>query len=197
MLDTRKIGTVPNLLMVALDQVHGPHSVDGLISGLGINRRQFNEAFRRLQIRGWAALAGPDAVQITPAGIGARERGEFITGGPKGRVKVIPDTFRQRCWAAMKVRRTFTIGEIVADAIRDEDGLGQPRDNAARYIRRLCQAGYVREEPRRIRCGTPGSNGFKRFRLMRSTGMRAPIFSEQRALIHDPNTGEDVPCSPR
>lgn len=195
--ETRKIGTVPNLLMTALDQRHGPHSVDGLITGLMINRRQFNEAFRRLEIRGWAETCGEGQVQITASGISARERGEYVTGGPKGRVKVIPNTFRQRCWAAMKVRRCFTIGDIVADAVRDEDGPGQPRDNAARYIRRLCEAGYIHELAARTRTGQPGSNGFKRFRLIRSTGMRAPIFSAARSVVHDPNTGEDVPCVSR
>lgn len=189
MVDTGKIGAAPTALLRVL--ASGPLSPEGAMENLRLNRRQFNEAFRRLEIRGYAAAADGH-VSLTPAGASAAERGEVITGGPKGQVKLVRNTFRQRAWRAMRIRKSFTIGEIVADAATEGDV--QARDNAARYLCRLGQAGYVAEARQRVPGTIAGSNGFKRYRLVKNTGPFAPVFREAMCAIHDPNLGKDVSC---
>ena len=113
--------------------------------------------------------------------------------GPTGARRLLRDTFRQRIWAAMRVRRVFSIGDITSDAARGDEATA--RDNAKRYVRVLVAAGFLTEATRR-RPGTAlTSNGFKMFRLSRNTGPRAPVFSKTRRMVHDPNTREVVPCT--
>lgn len=193
MIDTRQIGAAPTALLQAL--ANGPLTRAEVKERLGLDWRQTTNSARALMRRGYLSVLDGGRFQLSDAGLAACAAGEAITSGPKGKVKMIRDTFRERAWRAMRVRKVFTIGEIVADAISD-DGR-QPRDNAARYISRLKQAGYVKELPRRSPGTAIGSNGFKRFALVRNSGPKAPVFREAAVCIHDPNTGEDIPCTPR
>lgn len=192
MVDTRQIGAAPTALLQALAE--GPLSRDQVKARLQLDWRQTTNAARSLGRRGYLDVLADGSYRLSDAGQIAAAAGEVITGGPKGQVKIVRDTFRQRCWSSMRVHRAFTIGQIVADAVSEEDG-GQPRDNAARYLNRLRAAGYVKELPRRLPGTSNGSNGFKRFMLVKNTGPEAPVFREALLAIHDPNTGEDVPCS--
>lgn len=88
---------------------------------------------------------------------------------------------------------SVTIHDLVCDAIRDE---ADAVNDASRYIRILKAAGYLAEMRGRAPGSRPGSNGFKRFRLIRNTGPRAPLHRSKLAILHDFNTGEDVACSP-
>lgn len=189
MVETGKIGAAPTALLRVL--ASGPLSPEVAMENLSLNRRQFNDALRRLQIRGYA-IATDDCIGLAEAGRLANERGEVISGGTHRQVKLARNTFRQRAWAAMRIRGTFTIGEIVSDAAGVSDI--QARDNAARYLSRLGQAGYVKELRRRVPGTVAGSNGFKRYQLIENTGPRAPVFREGLCAIHDPNLGKDVPC---
>ncbi len=92
----------------------------------------------------------------------------------------------------MRIRRRFTIGDVVADAARDDEK--NAHNNATRYIGALRRAGYVRALPKRRPGSAPSSNGFKVFSLMKNTGPRAPVWLRAKKLLHDFNTGEDVPC---
>ena len=56
MVDTGKIGAAPTALLRVL--ASGPLSPEAAMENLRLNRRQFNEAFRRLEIR-----AGAEAVE--------------------------------------------------------------------------------------------------------------------------------------
>ncbi|WP_146010353.1 hypothetical protein [Acidimangrovimonas sediminis] len=189
--DTGTLGAATTALLRAMAD-GSDHGVMALQEQLGLNRRQFNNAARRLFLRSYATIVKPGVIRLTNGGKAAASSGEVIRGGPKGQVKIIKDTFRQRAWTAMRVRRCFTIGEIVADASRDGDG--DQQDNARRYVSRLSAAGYVAEMPRRVSGTAPGSNGFKRWLIRQDTGPKAPVFRESACAIHDPNTGEDVAC---
>lgn len=172
------------------------HEICGLADALGLSRRQISDAAAKLARRGMVARTSPGKYRLTEAGLDAHATGKTITSGPKGPTNarhILRDTFRERAWRAMRVRKTFTIGEIVADANRSEDETAA-RDNARRYISALKSAGYVGELARRVPGTAPGSNGFKRFVLMHNTGPRAPVFRASVNALHDPNTGEDVPC---
>jgi hypothetical protein len=191
MIRTDQIGAVPTALLRLLDQ-DGRVAPEGFMAAFKVKRRQFNEALKRLEIRGYAALNDSGHVHLTAAGLAACARGEVITGGPKGMVKVMPNTFRQRVWAAIRVQRGFTISTVAAAAARDGDG--DPRDNATRYVCRLVQAGFVAELPQRQPGTAPSSNGFKQFLLRVNSGPKAPIWRESARTMFDPNTGKDVPC---
>lgn len=191
MVDTQTLGAAATALLRAL--VGAPLSRDEAIKALNISQRQATNAARNLLRRGYLAL-GPNALyQLTAEGAAAAEAGVIIRGGPKGQVKLVKDTLRARAWCAMRVRRTFTIGEIVADAV--VSGEGQPRDNIARYLSRLQAAGYVREQRRRQPGTAIGSNGFKRFVLVRNTGPLAPVFRSEAHCVFDPNLGKETPCT--
>lgn len=190
MVDTRQIGGAATALLREL--AGGRMDRAEARARLGLNSRQLSEALSRLTLRGYAE-AGDAGLALTEAGIAASARGEVITGGPKGQVKIVCDTFRERAWSAMRARRAFTIGDIVTDAARDGDQ--RPHDNAARYISRLCQAGFVKEQARRRPGTAPGSNGFKVFVLVRRSGLQAPVWRTEANVVHDPNTGEDFACS--
>jgi hypothetical protein len=191
MVATRQNGAAPTALLRAL--LEGPMSRETVKARLGLDWRQTTNAARSLDKRGYLQLTAEGEYRLSDAGLVAAEAGEAVRSGPKGVVKIAPDTFRQRAWRAMRARGNFSIGDIVMDAGRDEDG-GQPRDNAARYIKRLVQAGYVSEAARRQPGTAPSSNGFKRFTLRRNTGPMAPVFRSEVSAMHDPNTAEDVPC---
>lgn len=193
MVETRQIGAAPTALLQALGA--GPMTRKEIQIALGFDWRQTTNAARSLGKRGYLDVLADGRYALSPAGQEAARAGLIITGGPKGQVKVTADTFRERAWRSIRVRKTFTIGEIVADAIRmDSTEPSRPHDNAGRYISRLRQAGYLREQGRRQRGTASGSNGFKQFILLRNTGPRAPIYREALGVIHDPNTGEDIPC---
>jgi hypothetical protein len=93
------------------------------------------------------------------------------------------------------IRRRFTVQDLVADARSDTDKA--PERTLGQYLRVLRAAGYVAEAPRRIKGASLTSNGFKIWCLVRNTGPKAPIACPSSAAVHDPNTGEDVPCAPR
>jgi hypothetical protein len=192
MAEARQIGAAPTALLRAL--AAGPQTRAEIRVLLGLDWRQTTHAARALLSRGYLTVLEGGAFGLTPAGSRAAEAGETIAGSPHGRVRRVRDTLRERAWSAMRVRRVFSIGDIVADAGRGEEA--RPRDNIARYIARLKAAGYVHEEARRQPGTAAGSNGFKRFRLLRG-GPKAPVWRQETGTIHDPNTGEDLPCGPR
>lgn len=190
-MDTRTLGAAATALLNILQT--GPASRADLVTCMELTPRQVTNAAANLLRRGYLTLCDGVVYQLTEAGLAAAEAGEVIKGGPKGQVKLIKGTIRQRAWCAMRIRRSFTIGELVADAAEPDEG--QPRDNIGRFLSRLAQAGYVREQPRRAPGTAIGSNGFKRYSLVRNTGPKAPVFRSELGVIFDPNLGEDVPCA--
>lgn len=191
MVDTRQNGAAPTALLQALAE--GPMSRDQIKFLLGLDWRQTTNAARNLGRRGYLLVAKDGQYQLSDAGMIAAKDGVTVRSGPRGKVKIMPDTFRQRAWSSIRSRGAFTIGDVVMDAAKAEDE-GQPHDNAGRYLSRLKQAGYIAEAPRRQPGTAPSSNGFKRYTLRRNTGPMAPVFRSEEMVMHDPNTGEDVPC---
>lgn len=191
MVATQTLGAAATALLQALKV--GPLTRPQVIEQLRISHRQATNAALNLLRRGYLTVGEGVRYQLTEAGFAAADAGEIIRGGPKGQVKLVKDTLRARAWTAMRARRTFTIGEIVMDAVSAEGG--QPKDNVARYISRLQGAGYVAEWHGRQPGTAVGSNGFKRFTLKRNTGPKAPVFRAEGVSIFDPNLGEEVSCS--
>jgi DNA-binding Lrp family transcriptional regulator len=154
---------------------------------LNASKRQVSDAAALLARKG--LLKRPDAgvYELTRAG-----RSVSIEGV---KVPVHRDTFRERAWRSMRIRRHFTIGDIVSDAARETEK--DARNNATRYVWILRRAGYVRAMPHRQQGTALTSNGFKVFALVQDTGPRAPIWRQAQAVLHDFNLGEDIACAPR
>lgn len=190
----RQKGALPTQLLGVLQE--GPMSRAEIKAVLGFDWRQTTNAAQNLLRRGYLEILEDGRYRLTLDGMTAALQGEVITCGPKGQVKEIRDTLRERAWRSMRMRRAFGIGDLVSDAVNAEDG-GQPHDNLRRYVSRLSQAGYIKEIARRTPGTAFGSNGFKRYMLVKNTGPRAPIFREIACAIYDPNTGENVPCKTR
>ena len=166
---------------------------------IGVTAKRASKAAAALIARRYAARARIGIYMIRPAGKAALASGIRISSGPIDKnasvlARRITNSFRDRLWTSMRLRRIFTLRDIVADA---EAGEKDAENDAGRYVRILSSAGYVRTEPGREPGTKPGSNGFKRFRLVKDTGPRAPLHRSKVGLIHDFNTGEDVPCTPR
>lgn len=84
---------------------------------------------------------------------------------------------RANAWKAMRILRTFGVGEVVATA-----GIGKA--NAQRYVRQLELAGYLTRVRDQVR-GEVG--GHIIYRLVRDTGPHAPI-AWLKGGCYDPNT---------
>lgn len=187
--------------MLALLAEAGPVGVPTvkLAQLIGITSKRASKAAASLIARRYAARPRIGIYAITPTGKLALASGVRISSGPLDKsasvlVRKVTNGFRDRLWTSMRLRRTFTIRDLLADA---ESGEKDAENDAGRYLRILASAGYVKIEAGREPGTKPGSNGFKRFRLAKNTGPRAPLHRSKLGLVHDFNTGEDLPCNPR
>lgn len=193
----RKPGRLARALLLELAE-NGRQDTATLAGRLNASRHQVSNAAALLARRGLLSRPATGVYQLTRSGRAASVEGVNLTSGPKGphgKVPAYRDTFRERVWRSMRIRRRFTIGDVVSDAARETEK--DARNNATRYVGILRRAGYVRALPRRRQGTAPTSNGFKVFALIRDTGPRAPVWRQARGVVHDFNLGEDVSCAPR
>lgn len=169
-------------------------TMDELERVTGLTRRQISNGAARLVQRRYIERVERGCFQLTETGLVARQNGVVLTSGPNGplmRPRVNKqNTFRARCWRAMRLRGKFTLSDLVALASQDEGGA---RTNATRYVRLLTQAGYLREL-RREKGDALTSNGFKRWSLIRNTGPAAPVPKTDGSEVWDPNTEQVYAC---
>lgn len=174
-------------------------TIDELAERMGVNNRQVGRAAAKLILRNFLDRMAQGCYQLSPEGVAAVKDGVVITSGPNGPIgptSTIRDHkngFRDRAWAAMRIRRVFTVRDIVMDAASGSEL--DPADNLHHYLRHLKAAGYVSEQPKRVQ--NSGRCGLKLWMLTRDTGPRAPAIVRARGAIHDFNIGETVPCFPR
>lgn len=196
MVDRHHPGKAPTALLQLL-QDGTCRTIDQLEQDLDLTRRQVSDAAAKLLQRGYLMRMARGCYQLTEAGQAAAAAGEVITSGPRGahgKMRVVRNTIRDRAWRSMRTRRRFTVPDLVADARTDDDKA--PERSVEQYLRALRRAGFVAAAPRRVPGTAATSNGFKLWCLTRNTGPLTPIFRSAFDAVHDPNTGEDVPCSP-
>lgn len=104
--------------------------------------------------------------------------------GRMGQVKrtpLRPDQGRSRMWQAMRVLRSFTVADLMATAEVGDSA-------AAKYVRYLARAGY-------LRCVVAKANGrtggHAQYRLVKDTGPFAPRVGKQ--AVRDPNLAPTAP----
>ncbi len=161
------------------------------------NRREIVKGVGSLISRGLVERIERGCYQLTSAGHKSFDAGEVLTSGPNSThtakvKKPMPDTFRQRAWNAMRISASFTIPDIVAVAKSEKDKGAEL--NLQRYFHRLNAAGYLQQMSIRIKGTRPGSNGFKRYRLINNTGEIAPVYQPKKIQVFDHNTREVFPC---
>lgn len=194
MVDRHHPGKAPTAILRALGS-GSCLTIDRLAADLNLTRDQVSAAASCLFRRDYLMRMSIGCYQLTDAGMAAVAAGEEIScgiRGPRKKVRHDRNTLRERAWRAMRIRRRFTIADLVSDAATSDDG--NPAKNIGAYLSSLAQAGYVRVLPNRIPGTTAGSNGFKRYMLARDTGPLAPVRMAKSCAMHDFNTGEDVPC---
>ncbi|WP_306603880.1 hypothetical protein [Azonexus sp.] len=107
--------------------------------------------------------------------------------GPHGKPRLVQGTLRQKAWRAMQIKGKFTLSDLVRNALADDAEAKDPRNNIGRYVKALCTVGILVEMKRRMAPTVFGSNGEKRWMLVRDLGRLAPTV---RSLteVYDPNS---------
>ncbi len=196
MVDRHHPGKAPTALLQALKD-GSCQTIADLEVALDLTSRQVSDAAKKLLQRDYLIRTGRGCYQLTESGQTAAAAGEVITSGPRaphGKVRVVRNTIRERAWRAMRIRRRFTVLDLISDARTEADT--SPDESIGRYVRILSKAGYLKEAPKRVQGAAQTSNGFKVWCLVRNTGPLAPVARSATAAVHDPNLGRDVPCSP-
>lgn len=170
-------------------------SADALISALGQSRYRVRSALSGLVSRGLAERREKGCFVATKLGLEMlAEHGFLPVGAPIAKDNPPTrrrGTMRQRAWNVMRIQSPFTIQGVTALASKSEDDGAQ---SLPEWFLALERAGYIRREVRREPHGRFGGHGLVRYRLIKDTGMLAPVHSAKYACIRDPNTGEDTPC---
>ncbi|MEM6372344.1 MAG: hypothetical protein AAF727_06145 [Pseudomonadota bacterium] len=165
-------------------------SVVDLASETGSSTESVGKASQHLLAKKYIERTRPGCFRITPAGQRAAAQGEVITK-PRQRSKPKSDTVTSRAWRAIRIRRTFTVNDLVRDVQRAGDG--DAKSAIQHYCTALARAGFLQGE---YVCGAPQGRGVgKCYRLSRDTGVVAPRHIQKDGVVHDFNTGEDVPCA--
>jgi hypothetical protein len=161
-----------------------------------LTKRQVQQSCRLLRGSSLLEKTGEGCHTITKAGLEALKAGARYRSGPKdgkqtGK-RVWKDTVRIRIWRAIRIRRKFTVPEIIT--LVADDARGDMTSNVQKYVRALAKAGYLIELPRREQGTAITSNGYKRWWLTddKDTGPEAPIWRLEKGTVFDPNTKAEV-----
>ena len=109
--------------------------------------------------------------------------------GPHGKPRILKGTLRQKAWRAMQIKVKFSLSDLLRNAVTAESLHRDPRNNIGRYVKALTSAGVLSEMKRRLPPTLIGSNGEKRWVLIRDLGRNAPVIRND-GRIFDPNSGQ-------
>jgi predicted transcriptional regulator len=167
-----------------------------LIDLTDLTKRKVQESCRRLCNSGLLVKTDEGCHTITPAGMEALAAGAKYRSGPKdgkhNGKRIWKNTTRILIWRAIRLRRKFSVPEIIA-LVADETN-GDMTSNVQKYVRALANAGYLIELPKREAGTSLTSNGYKRWWLQddKDTGPEAPVWRAGRGTVFDPNTNVEV-----
>lgn len=180
-------------LLQALERAGGTLTTSELAEATGIPRKQIAYDCTRLVARRFIERVATGRFRNTAAGSRLARAGGIVKCGPcrphTGRRKA-PPGLRTRAWRAMALLEKFSVPDLVELAAKGTEANAE--NNLQRYLRILERAGYVR----RLRAREPGtkptSNGFLRYMRLKHTGPQAPVLSERKKTLYDPNTRETI-----
>ncbi|WP_457798133.1 hypothetical protein [Methylocystis sp. S23] len=173
----------------------GPLTTEQLARRVGKPRKAVAETVGRLIIGGYVERSERGVYSLSEEGKRKIESGERFRPGPRGPLAnpQAPKTgrLRQRAWNAMRIKKRFTVEDLVTLASRGGEKL--PHNNLQRYLRALAAAGYVTKRASRSMEGqSPASNGLIVYRLEKNSGEVAPSVAHDGRSIFDHNTKERV-----
>ncbi len=157
----------------------------------GMTAKQVENAIGKLSRHALIEKTQPGCLRLTAAGRAAAEGGQKLRSGPRGRqpgARGRSEGMRVRAWRAMRVRRKFSIADLVM--LTAQGGERDPESNLLKYVRALTRAGILVELKHREAPTSLTSNGAKRWWLMesRDPGPLAPTVRWQRNQVYDPNS---------
>ncbi|MGA8147792.1 MAG: hypothetical protein WB870_09500 [Gallionellaceae bacterium] len=167
-----------------------------LVMVTGLTPRQVEAAALTLRRNGLLEKTGKGCHRITDAGMVALIAGASVHSGPRGKQesgkRVWKNTLRARVWSAIRIRRKFSVPELIA-LVADE-GHEDITSNLQKYVRALARAGYLVELPRREPGTALTRNGYKRYWLQdaKDSGPQAPVWRVKAGTVYDPNTKIEV-----
>lgn len=175
-----------------------PMKLEELARLIDFSKNATTQAICKLIVRGFVDRIEAGTYKITDQGKAFVESGKKLTSGPLrnatgNRAPNIRGSLTQRAWNVMRMGGAFDVPGLVSAA---SNGDKKPDNTLQRYLRYLVKADYVILLPTRTRGTRPGSNGFKRYRLIKDTGEIAPTLRLRAKPVElfDQNTQEVVPC---
>jgi hypothetical protein len=164
-----------------------------LVELTGFDARAIENSCLKLRRHGLLVKTERGCHKLLVAGRAAAKEGARLRTGPQGprngRV-VQKGSLRARAWAAMRIKRRFSIADLAMLAVKG--GERDVESNLQRYLKALALCGYVRQLPTRERGVAPTSNGFARWLLLMDTGPLPPVWRASRGKLYDPNTETDI-----
>ena len=160
-----------------------------LVLATGGNTAQVGKAARHLIEMGYLKRARPGCFQLTAAGERAAATGEKVTK-PRSICQPNPDSVISRAWRALRVRRAFTVADLICDVQRGSDG---SKSQIQHFCTALERGGYL--QGHFVRGASGGRFAGKAFRLCKDTGPKPPRYFKSDNTLYDFNTGEVVKCA--
>lgn len=159
----------------------------------GMTAKQVENALAKLRKHDLIKQTQPGCLRLTAAGKAAAEGGQKFRSGPRGRQpgsRGRSEGLRARAWRAMRVRRKFSVADLIMLSAQGGEGERDPESNLLKYIRALTRAGILVELKHREAPTSLTSNGGKRWWLMetRDPGPLAPTVRWKRNQVYDPNS---------
>lgn len=156
----------------------------GLALKTGLGLRSTAGATSLLLLRGLVERSQEGDFAATPEGLAFHQSGAPFRPGPvrpHHRVRPKPKTFIQRIWTSMRLRRRFTLDDIVTTVAMSGDT--KAYGTVQRYIHALRKAGYVATLSLRTEPTRPTSNGCLLLSLVRDTGDLAPALRRDGSVF--------------
>lgn len=183
-------------LLSALCEAYGRATLAEIADATGLSEHRAVKSLGVLVRRDLVARPERGVYVLTRDGGELLAAASPVTGGPRrsrSGVRRCRDTLRARMWSALRKQRKATLATLLRLACRaDENADGT---NAAQYMRALAAAGIVR----RLEWREPGtaltSPGRPRWLLVRDLGPLAPVWSQRKGYVLDPNNGERLPLT--
>lgn len=186
--------TFTEQLLDALPPPGDPVTIGTLAAQLNEDSKRIVRSMDVLRRRGLVERLNTGLYKLTTAGEETRAEGIKLKSGPRkphGAVARKPAPFREALWRALRMLEATSVPDLLSLMPQEVHGRC-PESNAHNYLRRLKDAGYVIELPMREAGTAITSNGFKRYRLLKNTGPKAPFWSPKHRKLIDPNLNEEV-----
>ncbi|MDA8123494.1 MAG: hypothetical protein M0Z38_13140 [Deltaproteobacteria bacterium] len=182
-----------DIVLAALAE--GPGFTTAWVSkATGLTGKQVSDACGVLARRGYLSSRVAGRYRVTDAGRELLSAGGAIKSGhpdgPRER-RIARGSLRERVWRALGMLRKATIPELLSFAAAGQEKAAN--NNIRKYLLALEKSGHVVRDARRVPGTAPTSNGYALFVLVEKTGPRAPVYSNRKGHVYDPNTQKEIP----